>query len=73
MRLPEQMKRGARPEAPRSQTGSLTNTSPAPILAEAEAEALPSCRRCGHPLTAEESVARLLGPVCARAVEGVPA
>ncbi len=29
------------------------------------------CRRCGHPLTAERSVRRGMGPVCLRA-EGVP-
>ncbi len=31
----------------------------------------PRCRRCGHPLTAERSVRRGMGPVCLRA-EGVP-
>lgn len=41
-----------------------------PILPSAEAEASPTCRRCGHPLTADESVRRLLGPTCARHVKG---
>lgn len=42
--------------------GSLTAESTA--LHAAEAEHTPRCRRCGHPLTAEASVNRLLGPVC---------
>ncbi|WP_370584195.1 DUF6011 domain-containing protein [Ornithinimicrobium cryptoxanthini] len=32
----------------------------------------PRCRACGHPLVAEKSVRRGIGPVClAREVEGV--
>ncbi|MGC5583033.1 DUF6011 domain-containing protein [Ornithinimicrobium sp. W1665] len=37
-----------------------------PSLPSAEAEHTPSCRVCGHPLTAEASVRRGIGPVCAR-------
>lgn len=60
-------------QRPQPEAGGAVKTfaGVTPILAEAEAEALPSCRRCGHPLTADESVRRLLGPVCASRVEGV--
>ncbi len=42
---------------------------PVPAATEADATAAP-CRRCGHPLTAPKSVARLLGPVCLLVVGG---
>lgn len=36
---------------------------PGLAVSQVDATAAP-CRRCGHPLSAPESVARLLGPVC---------